>query len=60
MRVIVFSPTVHSAANPIYDTLKYLDEDEIIMDYSDNKLLDKLDEIEKGKENIKYTVLFLD
>ncbi len=53
MRVIVFSPTVHSVANPIYDTLKYLDEDDIIMDYSDNKLLDKLDEIEKGKENIK-------
>ena len=53
MRVIVFSPTVHSVANPIYDTLKYLDEDDIILDYSDNKLLDKLDEIEKEKEDIK-------
>ena len=52
MRVIVFSPTVHSVANPIYDTLKYLDEDDIIMDYSDDKLLNKLDEIEKEKEDI--------
>ncbi len=41
-----------STANPIYDTLKYLDEDDIIMDYSDDKLLDKLDEIEKEKEEI--------
>ena len=53
MRVIVFSPTVHSVANPMYDTLKYLDEDDIILDYSDNKLLDKLDEIEKEKDDIK-------
>jgi hypothetical protein len=42
-----------SSANPIYETLKYLDEDDIVMDYSDNKLLDKLDEIEKEKEDIK-------
>ena len=53
MRVIVFWPTVHSVANPIYDTLKYLDEDDIILDYSDDKLLDKLDEIEKEKEEIE-------
>ncbi len=33
MRVIVFCPTIMSTANPIYDTLKYLDEDDIIMDY---------------------------
>ncbi len=34
-----------STANPIYDTSKHLDEDDItsIMDYSDEKLLDKLD-----------------
>jgi hypothetical protein len=42
-----------AVANPIYDTLKYLDEDDIIMDYSDNKLLDKLDDIEKEKEDIE-------
>ena len=53
MRVIVFCPTIMSTANPIYDSLKYLDEDDIIMEYSDDKLLDKLDEIEKEKEDIK-------
>ena len=53
MRVIVFCPTILSVANPIYETLKYLDDDDIIMDYSDNKLLDKLDEIEKEKEDIE-------
>ena len=53
MRIIVFCPTILSVANPIYDTLKYLDDDDIIMEYSDNKLLDKLDEIEKEKEDIK-------
>jgi hypothetical protein len=53
MRVIVFCPTIMSTANPIYDTLKYLDEEDIIMDYSDYKLLDKLDEIEKEKEEIE-------
>lgn len=53
MRVVVFCPTIMSTANPIYETLKYLDEDDIIMEYSDDKLLDKLDEIEKEKEDIK-------
>jgi hypothetical protein len=53
MRVIVLCPTIMSTANPIYDTLKYLDEDDIIMDYSDDKLLDKLDEIETEKEEIE-------
>ncbi len=49
MRVIVFCPTIMSTVNPIYDKLKYLDEDDIILDYSDDKLLDKLDEIENEK-----------
>ena len=49
MCVIVFCPTIMSTANPIYETLKYLDKDDIIMDYSDEKLLSKLDEIEKEK-----------
>ena len=53
MRVIVFCPTIHSAANPIYESLKYLDEDDVILDYSDDKLLDKLQEIEKEKEDIQ-------
>ncbi len=53
MRVIVFCPTTLSTANPIYETLKYLDEEDIVMDDSDDKLLDKLDEIEKEKEEIE-------
>jgi hypothetical protein len=53
MRVIVFCPTILSAANPIYETLKYLDHDDIILDYSDDKLLDKLDDIEAEKQEIE-------
>ena len=53
MRVIVFCPTIHSAANPIYESLKYLDEEDIILDYSDYKLLEKLQDIEKEKEEIQ-------
>ncbi len=37
MCVILFCPTILSTANPMYDTLKYLDEDDIIMDCSENK-----------------------
>ena len=53
MRVIVFCPTIHSSANPIYESLKYLDEDDIILDYTDDKLLDKLHEIEEEKRFIE-------
>ena len=40
-------------ANPIHETLKYLDEDDIILDYSDDKLLDKISEIEEDKQYIE-------
>ena len=53
MRVIVFCPTINSSANPIYESLKHLDENDIILDYSDDKLLDKLQEIEQEKEDIQ-------
>jgi len=53
IRVIVFCPTVLSAANPIYETLKNLDEDDIVLQDSDAKLLDKLDEIEQEKQDIE-------
>jgi hypothetical protein len=53
MRVIVFCPTIHSAANPIYESLKYLAEEDIILDYSDDKLLGKLQEIEQEKQFIE-------
>ncbi len=45
MRVIVLCPTFLSVANSIYDTLKYLEEEDVIMECSDNKLLVKWDEI---------------
>ena len=53
IRVILFCPTAHSVANPIYESLKYLNEDDIILDYSDEKLLDKLHEIEEEKRFIE-------
>lgn len=53
MRVIVFCPTINSSANPIYESLKNLDENDIILDYSDDKLLDKLHEIEEEKKFIE-------
>ena len=53
MRVIVFCPTINSSANPIYESLKHLDENDIILDYSDDKLLDKLHEIEEEKRFIE-------
>ena len=51
IRIIVFCPTVMSSANPIYETLKYLEEDDIVLEYSDMKLLDKLDEIENDRND---------
>ena len=53
MRVIVFCPTINSSANPIYESLKNLDEIDIILDYSDDKLLDKLHEIEEEEKFIE-------
>ena len=44
-RVILFSPTVE--ANPIFKSLKHLDENDIITSYSDDKLVNVI-------ENIKY------
>ena len=53
IRIILFCPTAHSVANPIYETLKYLDDDDVILDYSDDKLLDKISEIEEDKQYIE-------
>lgn len=53
IRVILFCPTAHSVANPIYESLKYLDDDDIILDYSDDKLLDKINDIEEEKQYIE-------
>ena len=55
IRTILFSPTGKSEANPIYTTLKSLDFDnDVIEHYTDNKLIEKLNEIEKDKEEIEY------
>ena len=53
IRIILFCPTYHSSANPIFQTLQNLDEDDVILEYSDYKLLDKLDEIEMEKKEIE-------
>ena len=50
MRVILFCPTAHSVADPIYETLKNLDEEDIVLNYSDDILLDKLQDIEQEKQ----------
>jgi hypothetical protein len=39
-----------STANPIYETLKSLDEEDFVIDFSNDKLSEKLEEIEKGKK----------
>ena len=53
MRVILFCPTAHSVANPIYETLKNLDDEDIVLNYSDDILLDKLQDIEQLKQYIE-------
>ena len=54
IKTILFSPTGKSEANPIYTSLKLLDfENDVIENYTDNKLIEKLNEIEKDKEDIE-------
>jgi len=54
IRSILFCPTGNSEANPIYTTLKSLDfSNDVILNYSDTKLIEKLDEIEKDKQDIE-------
>ena len=54
IRTIIFSPTGKSEANPIYTSLSSLDFDnDVIENYTDDKLIEKLNEIEKDKEDIE-------
>ena len=53
IRIILFCPTYHSSANPIFQTLRDLEEEDVVLDYSDDKLLDKLHEIEMEKKEIE-------
>lgn len=47
-RIILFSPT--TSANPVFTSLKHLDEDDIIETYSDARLLEVINEISEEKE----------
>ena len=54
MRTILFCPTGNSDFNKIYTTLESLDqENDIILDYSDDKLLQVLDDIAGEEKDIK-------
>ena len=53
IRIILFCPTANSDANPVFKTLKNLDDDDIVLNYTDDKLIDKLDSIEHDKKEIE-------
>ena len=48
IRHILFSPTFKG--NPIFTALKYLDEEDIINEYTDQKLYDVLEDVKKQRE----------
>jgi hypothetical protein len=58
IRTILMCPTASSSANPIYTTLKSLSEDDIILNYSDSILLDKIEEISEEKKQIEEFNLY--
>ncbi len=58
VRTILFCPTASSQANPIYTTIKTLTEEDIILNYSDDKLLDKIEEISEEKKQIEEFNLY--
>jgi hypothetical protein len=47
-RIVLFSPT--SDANPVFTSLKHLDPDDIITSYSDDKLLDVVEDVKHERE----------
>lgn len=51
IRHILFSPTAQS--NPIFTALKYLDEDDIINDYTDEKLIEIIEEVKEHNKKVK-------
>lgn len=50
MRIIVISPTAKSGANVVYETLQSLNDEDIHFEYSDELLLDILDDIKNKKD----------
>ena len=59
IRIILICPTANSSANPIYKTLKDLDEDDIHTEYSDTLLNQILDDIKAEKEEIEERVKYI-
>lgn len=51
-RTILFCPTANSIANPVFKTLKSLDEDDIHTEYSDELLSEVLEQIKDEYETI--------
>lgn len=53
VRVVWFSPTVTSPNNSILETVKQLDlENDIVDDFDDNKLQDRIDEVEDIRQEV--------
>jgi hypothetical protein len=50
-RVVLFSPTIDS--NPIFNSLKYLDEKDIITNYTDDKLVQVIEDIKREADETK-------
>jgi hypothetical protein len=59
IRIILFCPTGQSQANVVYKTLKNLEENDIILNYTDHELESKLEEIKQDKEDIINYKLYL-
>ncbi len=53
IRTILFCPNANSAANPIFQSLKSLQEEGIISNYNNFILLDKIEEISIEKQEIE-------
>lgn len=51
IKTYLFSPT--AASNPVFTALKSLDEENIINDYTDEKLIEIIDQIKIERENVK-------
>jgi hypothetical protein len=51
IKTFLFSPTAES--NPVFNALKSLDEDDIINEYTDEKLLEIIEQIQEERKQVK-------
>lgn len=51
IRTFLFSPTAES--NPVFNALKSLDENDIINEYTDEKLMEIIEQIKEERKNLK-------